>query len=451
MNVALKFTWRKIGLVIIAGVVVGFIAMTSTAEIYKNSLRTRANTISDALDTARVDKLRNTPLNQDSGDYTYLRNKLAAIKASNSDVRFVYLMGRNDNGEVYFIADSEPPGSESYSPRGEPFPEASSALKSMFDTHTDLVEGPLKDSYGNWLSALAPMVNDENYKFVGVVGIDVPASFYSFLLTVAGGVPIVLALLTSLIIYIVDRGRRRRQEALQFRAEMVSIASHELRTPLTGLRWSEENLLQQKLASKNHQAVQDMYDSTIRLQNSIEDILQLASMTTVKAHQLNLEECNIRTMLEDVFAMQKLAAERKELKLQFAANLPEKIIVMADQRRLKRVLNNLVSNAIKYSKQSSSVKVGYQTNESANAHVISIQDHGIGIPSAEQSKVFEGFYRASNTAQSQVNGNGMGLYLSKQMIEQHGGMVWLESVEGRGTTLFVQLPKSNKQTDKSNK
>ena len=99
---------------------------------------------------------------------------------------------------------------------------------------------------------------------------------------------------------------------------------------------------------------------------------------------------------------------------------------------MKRVLNNLISNAIKY------VQVGHERVD--GKHVITITDHGIGIPKSEQDKVFGGFYRASNAVAKESSGTGMGLYMSRNTIEQHGGKLWLKSDEGKGTTVYIQLP-----------
>lgn len=435
----LAATWRKVTLILLVGSIVGLAAVLITATIYKNQLRTRINTIASALDTDRVQVLRDTSLTQDSAIYEPIKAKLAAIKQVNSDVRFVYLMARNAQGQVYFLADSEPADSEDYSPRGEVFPEASAELQTMFANGKDLIEGPSKDSYGEWLSALAPVVNDRTHGFVGVVGIDVPVSSYNALLGLVGGIPILLALLTAVIVYGTDQTRRRRQELLRFRAEMVSIASHELRTPLTGLRWSEESLLNTKLAKGQHETVREMYDSTLRLQESIEEVLQLASLESAKAQQLAVQDIDLKQIIDAIIDMQKLAAARNNITVQYASGWPHKLPIRGDYQRLKRVFNNLISNAIKYSKPDLAVTIGYQRSKTGG-HIILVRDHGIGIPANEQGKVFGGFYRASNATASVVPGTGMGLYLSQTVVAQHHGKLWLESIEGKGTTVFVELP-----------
>ncbi len=433
--------WHKLGALLAIGLIVGVVSMAGTAAIYKNSLRTRVNTIAESIDGQRVTSLRDASSDMAAqDDYAYLKTKLSRIKAVNADSRFVYLMARGADGQVYFLVDSEPTGSNDYSPRGEQYPEASVKLKAMFDNGRSLIEGPSNDSYGNWLSALAPIIDDQSYRLTAVVGIDVPATSYALLLGLAGGIPVLLALLAAVMIYVQQQIRRRHEQHIQFRAEMISIASHELRTPLTGLRWSGENLLSQKLGgASQRRAIEIMYDSTRRLQDSIEDILQLASLESGAAQRLYKKEVDLHDIADDIVAMQRLAAERHNISLTFAASWPKRLLVECDAQRIKRVLNNIVGNAVKYSNPDTTIVIGYSRSKDG-AHVISVQDHGIGIPADEQAKVWQGFYRAKNTASHDVTGTGMGLYLARTIIEQHQGRIWLESTEDKGTTVFVELP-----------
>jgi signal transduction histidine kinase len=433
-------TGLKLGLLIAGGICIGLLAMTGASMVYKNSLLTRVNSIAESLDTPRVTNLKSADDSQAVlADGKYLREKLARIKAVNPDSRFVYLMARNAKGEIYFLADSEPEDSPDYSAHGEVYPEASSELKSLLDKGEPFVEGPVKDSYGSWLSALAPVVDDRTYRMTAIVGMDVPATTYILLLGLTGGIPILLSLLAAIILYARHQSRRHIQENIQFRAEMLSIASHELRTPLTGLRWSQESVMSHKLPpAAEKRAMEIMYDSTLRLQESIEDILQLANMEAGK-YRLYRKDTDLREMMLDIVAMQRLAADRMSVKVEFSPSWPEKLILDIDKQRLKRVFHNLLSNAIKYSRPDTTIIIGYGRSDNGG-HVISFQDHGIGIPAAEQTRVWDGFYRASNTTAHDINGTGMGLYLARHIIEQHGGRTWLESVEGQGTTVYSEIP-----------
>jgi signal transduction histidine kinase len=436
------WTWAKIVAIVLVGVILGVISMTLTATVYKNNLRTRINSVAEAFSSRSIDSLKtDSGANQRTvqSDYTYTEGKLARIKEANRDARFLYLMARDSKGNVYFLADSEPENSSANSPRGQAYPEATEGLKAMFDNGRPLIEGPVRDSYGNWLSALAPIVDDNTSQLTAVVGMDVPAASYGLLLACAGGLPLLLSLLAAVILYVRHQTRRRQQEHAQFRAEMLSIASHELRTPLTGLRWSEESLLKQKIADpKQQRSLEIMYDSTLRLEESIEDVLQLASLESGRPQKLYIKEADIRSVIDGVIAMQRLAAERKQVTLAYGGGWPDKLLLECDIQRLKRVFSNIVGNAIKYSDNGAQVTIGYQ--QSKEEHVFSVHNHGVVIPADEQAHIWDGFYRAGNVTGHEVTGTGMGLYLARSIVEQHNGRIWLESKENEGTTVFIALP-----------
>jgi signal transduction histidine kinase len=435
-------TWVKIASLLAVGVVVGLLAMIVTTSFYKNSLRTRIDTIAQAIGSQGIDSLKNgtsAPQRTTDSNYASIENKLARIKDVNRDAHFVYLMARQPDGQVYFLADSEAEGTPGNSPRGEAYPEATAALRGMFDNNHTVIEGPVRDSYGSWLSALAPVMDDNNHELTAVVGMDIPATTYGLLLALAGGVPLLMAILAAGFLYVRHQIRHRQREHFQFRAEMLSIASHELRTPLTGLRWSQESLLGHKLAPKaERHALEIMYDSTLRLQESIEDILQLANLESGKPQKLFIKPADVRDIIDGIVAMERLTAERKQITIVYTDKWPAKLPLQCDVQRIKRVFSNIIGNAIKYSNNGSQITIDYRRN--TKMHIISVKDQGIGIPRTEQTRVWDGFYRASNTSTHDVTGTGMGLFLTRSIVGQHGGSVWLESEENKGTTVFVALP-----------
>jgi signal transduction histidine kinase len=438
-------TLLKVSYIMLAGLLVGGGLLYVTNKSYRNTLTSRVQSIARALDGGRVKTLKLPDDGETSMHYRFMKSKLAGIKAANKDIRFVYLMGRQgtpDDGFIYFMADSEPTNSDDYSPHGEKYPEASKALWAVFDNGKPMIEGPVSDSYGTWLSALAPVYSEKTGQLVAVAGLDVPASSYYWLLIAAGGGPVVVAALASGLVWVLDGFRRRRQENDHFQAEMVSIASHELRTPLTGLRWTQETMLDEKLSKTQRDMVEAMYESTLRLQESIEDVLQLANIGAGKAQLLQVSDTDIKMLLTGIFKTQQLAAKTRGIKLKWIGDWPQAVVLPVDPTRIKRVFNNLISNAIKYSPD-------------AGRHIFSVADHGIGIPQSEQAEVFGGFYRASNAVSSEVNGTGMGLYVSRAIVGQHGGRIWFTSQEGKGTTVYVELlsslPESAKQRDEHHK
>ncbi len=124
----------------------------------------------------------------------------------------------------------------------------------------------------------------------------------------------------------------------------------------------------------------------------------------------------------------------------------EEIIVTIDPTRIEQVLMNLLSNAIKYSPEGGPILIRLALRNPTSGEVeLQIQDHGIGIPLEQQPLIFGRFVRADNARQAEIGGTGLGLYISRGLVEQHGGRIWFESCEGKGTTFFVTLPLTTTQ------
>jgi len=417
----------KILLSLLVGLVLALLSVFFIWQQYTGSLAVRAETIGTTLVPAQVSSLINNDGNALQSEAT-IRSQLQRVRRVNSDVRLVYVMALNNNNEVYVVADSEPASSPE---------QASLGRKAAFTDNKTFIEGPTNNASGSWVSVLSP-IYDTSGRQIAMLGMDIPSSTYVTIMSLAALVPLVSSLLIGVVFVATDMIHRRRQETIRLRNELVSIAGHELRTPLTGIRWGEESLLKSKLAPKSKETVQTMLDSTLRLQESIEDILQLANLQSGRSNKLTITSTNMIALIEGVYAMQRLPARQKDITLEFARDWPKQLIINCDERRMKRVFHNLISNAIKYTTHGTAVIVSYERVE--GKHVISIKDQGIGIPAAEQAKVFKGFYRASNALKQGVGGTGMGLYMSRSTVEQHKGKLWLSSTEGKGTTAFIQLP-----------
>ena len=111
-----------------------------------------------------------------------------------------------------------------------------------------------------------------------------------------------------------------------------------------------------------------------------------------------------------------------------------------DRIRVEQVLTNLLSNAIKYSPQGGPIELSLREKIEPREAVLSIRDRGIGIPVGQQARIFGRFVRAENARASEITGTGLGLYLSRELVERHGGRLWFELAEGEGSTFFMSLP-----------
>ncbi len=404
----------------------------------RDSLLKRARTVSYALPSDQIYQLKGDSTDANSLAYANLKKKLADIRQANNDVRFVYLTGKN-NGQVFFYVDSESPDSKDYSPPGEIYSEASQAFSKSFDNGAAFVEGPYKDRWGNWLSALAPIL-DDNGKVIAVVGIDSAAASHYWQIALYAIIPLLMVLLPLSLLIRERRLRNREHYVETMKKSFVSIASHELRSPLNGMLWAIQNMLKKpkNLDSSQQETLRDMYSSTESSLTTINEILDLSIFERGQAKKLQRVPLNLVTLVGDLRTALKLAAQEKNITLHLTKTWPTKAMTFGDPGALKRALVNVVSNAIKYSPDTSQITIDYQ-NETGK-HIISIADAGIGIAKEDIDKVLNGYYRAANAAKVQSYGTGLGLWITRLIIEQHGGKLWIESQLDIGTTVYISLP-----------
>lgn len=434
-------TWLLMGVILLASSALAFMNAQVAGDENRKSLQDRAATIAYSLDSQTISQLAGSDKDGQLPAYKELKARLTALKQVNSDARSIYLAGTRGS-DIFFYVDSETPDSKYYSPPGETYPEATDIFKGSFFRTTPVVEGPVEDRFGSWISGLAPIVDLDTGGIVAVLGMDVDAAHYSEIVTLAASIPLLIALVLIIVILIYEWVRRRDQQLLQLKSELVSIASHELRTPITGIRWASERLLKATAGTPNEATVRAVYDSAERLQVSVEDVLQLTHVTSQKARALNLAPCAMTALVEEVCDTQRLAAQGREVKLVMDDSWPPHLLIACDADKIKRALHNIVSNAVKYTRDKTDVVLHYALV--GKEHCLTVSDHGIGIPKEEQGKVFAGFYRASNAKATGVNGTGLGLFLTRTILEQHKGRIEMKSEEGVGTSFTLILPDRKK-------
>ncbi len=404
----------------------------------RDSLLKRTRTVAYSLPTDQITQLRGNSSDTSSVAYTTLKKKLSDIRKANGDVRFVYLTGKS-NGQVFFYVDSEPSDSKDYSPPGELYTEASAAFRNSFENGAPIIEGPYKDRWGNWLSALAPILDDDG-RVIAVVGIDSAATTHYWQIALYAIIPLLMMLLpVSILLY--ERHVRHREQYIEaMKKSFVSIASHELRSPLNGMLWAIQNMLKKpkNLDDSQQETLRDMYTSTESSLTTINEILDLSIFERGQGKKLQKVPLNLTTLVGDIRISLKLAAQEKNITIHLTKAWPTKAMTVGDPGALKRALINIASNAIKYSPDTSQITIDYQ-NEN-HRHIISIADAGIGIGKEDIDKVLNGYYRAPNAAKVQSYGPGLGLWITRLIIEQNGCKLWIESQINIGTTVYISLP-----------
>ncbi|MGP4081314.1 cell wall metabolism sensor histidine kinase WalK [Pseudalkalibacillus sp. R45] len=221
------------------------------------------------------------------------------------------------------------------------------------------------------------------------------------------------------------------------RREFVSNVSHELRTPLTTMRsylealaegaWQDENL-----APKFLNVTQTETERMIRL---VTDLLQLSKMDN-KDYQLHFQNVDLTELLQQVIDRFEMS---KSEKITFEKHLYDKpLSVRVDPDKIIQVLDNIISNALKYSPDGG--KVTFLLEKEAKKVHISIKDEGVGIPKQNLTKIFDRFYRVDKARSREIGGTGLGLAIASEVVKAHNGEIWAESEYGKGTTIHVKLP-----------
>lgn len=220
------------------------------------------------------------------------------------------------------------------------------------------------------------------------------------------------------------------------RREFVANVSHELRTPLTTMSSYLEALAEgawkdETIAPNFLQVTQTETARMIRLVN---DLLQLSKMDS-RDYDLTIEVVNFNQFFHRIIDRFEMS---KSKNVSFSRMLPDKeYFVAIDPDKLTQVIDNIISNALKYSPDGGTVRFGFTVKDEMMQVMIS--DDGMGIPKENVDKIFERFYRVDRARARSMGGTGLGLAIAREMIEAHGGRIWAESEEGYGTTIFFTL------------
>lgn len=221
------------------------------------------------------------------------------------------------------------------------------------------------------------------------------------------------------------------------RREFVANVSHELRTPLTTMRSYLEALADgawrdEEIAPRFIEVTQNETERMIRLVN---DLLQLSKLDS-KDYKLKKTRVHFIPYFHKVIDRFELT---KKENVSFVRDFPdEKIIVYMDEDKITQVLDNIISNALKYSPQGGTIT--FRVEKVEDYIQVSVKDEGVGIPKSDLSKIFERFYRVDKARSRKLGGIGLGLAIAKEVVVAHGGRIWAESQERKGTTIYFTLP-----------
>lgn len=247
------------------------------------------------------------------------------------------------------------------------------------------------------------------------------------------------------------RGQYERlQELDRLKTQFMSVASHELKTPITAMSGFLQVLLRRirrrvdtgppdaATWSEDQKAIEDQLEivqrQTAKLARLVDELLDVSRIQSGRV-DFAFTEMDLTHLVREVAERMQTTTAIHVIDVGGKRAVP----VVADRDHLEQVLNNLIANAVKYSPDGGKITV--RVEEDGEMAALAVTDQGIGIPQEELGSVFGLFYRSPDRRARDVGGMGLGLYISKEIIDRHGGRIWAESVLGEGTTFQVRLPK----------
>lgn len=237
----------------------------------------------------------------------------------------------------------------------------------------------------------------------------------------------------------VARDLTRQIQLLKSKNEFITVASHQLRTPLTAINWVFQEVNREGIGeAERAELLKTGAAATSKLSKIVNDFLDIAKIEEGK-YGYQYQETDIVPFIQRAVEAAQLIAKQYRINVYFEKPKGE-LKLPIDVQKIGIVLSNLIDNAIKYNVQDGSVTVRIQPLTDKPYVEISVEDTGVGVSPEDINKLFTKFFRSESTMKLATEGSGLGLYLVKNIIDQHGGKVWAESILGRGTKIMFVLP-----------
>jgi signal transduction histidine kinase len=223
--------------------------------------------------------------------------------------------------------------------------------------------------------------------------------------------------------------------------EVIGNISHDLKTPLTAIKGYSEGIMDGVAATPEQL---DKYVSTIHTKAVDMAVLvdELSYFTKIyqRKENFNFQEVIVNRYFSECVAAMALDLETRDIQLLYRSDVSEDTIVTLDEEKIKRVINNIIGNAVKYIYHHHGMLL-VQLSEDEEQVTVMIRDNGKGIEEEELPYIFDRFYRTDSSRNSKTGGSGLGLAIAKKIIDEHNGKIWAESEVDKGTAMYFSLPK----------
>lgn len=239
----------------------------------------------------------------------------------------------------------------------------------------------------------------------------------------------------------IERDITREMIIEKMKDEFVGLASHQLRTPLTGIKWFSELLLRNKYQNLNKEQLdflEQIKISNQRMIKLVNELLDISHIETGQKFEIKKADFKVNDLINEILPENISLIKTKSLNI--VNEIPDNLLIFADYVKIRQVLSNMISNATKYTPATKTIKINTTSDTAKGLVIISVSDEGIGIPVAQKGRLFEKFFRADNARIQEPNGTGLGLYIAREIIRAHGGEMWFESEENKGTVFSFSIP-----------
>ena len=240
---------------------------------------------------------------------------------------------------------------------------------------------------------------------------------------------------------VVLRNITREKVVERLKTEFVSIAAHQLRTPISAIKWILRMIMDEDmgpLTSTQRDHLDKAYSNNERMIKLVNDLLNITRIEEGR-FLYKVKRENIIEIIEDAIVPLHDLAKKKGIRFRFSKPRGKAPRLNVDKERVALVVQNLVENAVNYTK-SGAVEIVARFSRAKNEFLFSVSDTGIGIAKEQQPRVFSRFFRGSNAVKTKTEGTGLGLFIAKNIVEAHGGKIWFECQKGKSTTFYFSLP-----------